>query len=186
LKHPGIVRILEPLEETRTQFLLVTEEVLGSLQSWLQGTCRFQLEVCLWMNRCASFTNGFAPPTHIWLRTSAYSVAVVLSITPLFAQVDSEPLSDLEIKHGLENVANTLTFLHTSCKLAHCNLSLASVIIAADGSWKLSGLGLTQRAAPSGAPFNIPWRCHFNELTRPNASLQGIECLVAERPHLCR
>lgn len=47
LKHPGVVRIVEPLEETRTQFLLVTEEVTGSLDSWLKGRCRLQLEVWL-------------------------------------------------------------------------------------------------------------------------------------------
>lgn len=45
LKHPGVVRMLEPLEETRTQFLLVTEEVIGSLDSWLKGRCRLQVEV---------------------------------------------------------------------------------------------------------------------------------------------
>lgn len=48
LKHPGVVRILEPLEETRTQYLLVTEEVIGSLDSWLQGRCRLQVEVCFY------------------------------------------------------------------------------------------------------------------------------------------
>jgi hypothetical protein len=45
LKHPGVVRILEPLEETRNQFILVTEEVVGSLDSWLAGRCRLQTEV---------------------------------------------------------------------------------------------------------------------------------------------
>jgi hypothetical protein len=48
LKHPGVVRIIEPLEETRTQYVLVTEEVIGSLDSWLKGSCRLQVEVCFW------------------------------------------------------------------------------------------------------------------------------------------
>lgn len=45
LDHAGVVRIIEPLEETRKEFLLVTEEVLGSLDSWLNGHCKFQQEV---------------------------------------------------------------------------------------------------------------------------------------------
>ena len=37
LRHPGIVSVIEPVEETRTHLVWVTEEVLGSLGSWLHG-----------------------------------------------------------------------------------------------------------------------------------------------------
>lgn len=35
LRHPGVVRVVEPLEETRTHLFWVTEEVQGSLLSWM-------------------------------------------------------------------------------------------------------------------------------------------------------
>lgn len=38
----GIIRIIEPLEETRKEFMIVTEEVMGSLDGWLNGDCKFQ------------------------------------------------------------------------------------------------------------------------------------------------
>lgn len=41
----GIIRIIEPLEETRKDFLLVTEEILGSLDGWLNDHVKFQQEV---------------------------------------------------------------------------------------------------------------------------------------------
>lgn len=67
-------------------------------------------------------------------------------------QVNDDPLSDLEIKHGIDHVVEALSFLHGSCKLVHCSLSPMSIVIAADGKWKLSGLGLSQPLSPPGAP----------------------------------
>lgn len=60
---------------------------------------------------------------------------------------DTEPLSELEIKHGLQKVAETLSFVHNSCKRVHCSVSPQSIILAADGTWKLAGLGLSQTAS---------------------------------------
>jgi hypothetical protein len=37
LRHPGIVSVIEPLEETKTQLIWVTEEVFGSISLWSQG-----------------------------------------------------------------------------------------------------------------------------------------------------
>ena len=37
LKHPGVLKVLEPLEETRSQFCFVTEEVTASLHNWLRA-----------------------------------------------------------------------------------------------------------------------------------------------------
>jgi serine/threonine protein kinase len=65
-------------------------------------------------------------------------------------QGDAEPLSELEIKHGLQKIAQTLSFVHDSCKRVHCNLSPQSIILAADGTWKLAGFGLSQPSS-SGA-----------------------------------
>lgn len=59
--------------------------------------------------------------------------------------------SELEVKHGLVSVAQTLNFMHTSCALAHCNLSPESIIVAADGSWKVSGLHFASPISPTGA-----------------------------------
>ena len=57
---------------------------------------------------------------------------------------DTEALSVLEIKHGLQKVAETLSFVHSSCKRVHCNVSPQSIMLAADGTWKLASLGLCQ------------------------------------------
>jgi SCY1-like protein 2 len=62
-----------------------------------------------------------------------------------------EELSELEVKQGLVNLARTLLFLHSSCKIAHCNLSPESIILTADGTWKLAGFGFASPVAENGS-----------------------------------
>jgi serine/threonine protein kinase len=62
-------------------------------------------------------------------------------------------ISELEVKQGLSDVAETLAFMHKS-RMAHCNLSPESILITSDGAWKLAGCGfvrqITQEIGGSG------------------------------------
>ena len=60
------------------------------------------------------------------------------------------------MKHGIVSIADTLSFLHNSCRMAHCNLSPESILMAADGTWKLAGFGFASPVAESGAA--LQWR----------------------------
>ncbi|GMH34388.1 hypothetical protein BSKO_02222 [Bryopsis sp. KO-2023] len=102
LKHPGIVKLLEPLEETRTQLIMVTEPITGSLDNIL---------------------HNFA------------------GVSQIPDQARNMSFSDLEIKHGLLQIADALHFLHSDANLAHCAISPESIFVGLDGQWRLSGLG---------------------------------------------
>ncbi|KAG8714841.1 hypothetical protein FRC09_017195 [Ceratobasidium sp. 395] len=52
-------------------------------------------------------------------------------------------LDEVEIQKGILQLAKGLSFLHTSARLVHSNLSPSSVLINSAGDWKISGLGLT-------------------------------------------
>ncbi|CAN8006137.1 unnamed protein product [Ixodes pacificus] len=52
---------------------------------------------------------------------------------------------DIEIKYGLLQLTEALSFLHYSCKLIHRNLSPQSVIVNKRGTWKLAGLEFTEK-----------------------------------------
>ncbi|EGV63480.1 Nuclear aminoacylation-dependent tRNA export pathway component [Yamadazyma tenuis] len=43
---------------------------------------------------------------------------------------------------GINSIANSLEFLNSKCKLVHCNLSVDSVFVSLEGSWKLFGFEL--------------------------------------------
>eukprot|EP00887_Chlorella_sp_A99_P006890 scaffold2.g6890.t1 len=78
LKHPGVLRLVAPLEETRAQLVFLTEPVFASLGDLLHGD------------------RGGLPPA------LAKLVKLVRAARPLLLQERSElRLSQLEIKHGL-------------------------------------------------------------------------------------
>ncbi|XP_070396311.1 SCY1-like protein 2 isoform X4 [Dermacentor albipictus] len=54
---------------------------------------------------------------------------------------------DIEIKYGLLQLTEALSFLHYSCKLIHRNLCPQSVIVNKRGTWKLAGLEFTEKCS---------------------------------------
>ncbi|GFR40473.1 hypothetical protein Agub_g1036, partial [Astrephomene gubernaculifera] len=151
LKHPGVVRVVLPLEETAAHMVLVTEAVRGCLREQLQPPPD---------SAASPFPPSPSPPP---------------------------PLCALESKLGLLALAEVLAFLHGSAALAHCGVAPQSVMVAADGSWKLAGFSfavpLGSGASAGGAscppfsysdPFPPPWE----ELAKPQLPYTAPELVV--------
>jgi serine/threonine protein kinase len=100
LKHPCVLRLIAPLEESRTQLVFITEPLANSLADLLGGGGPAAL-----------------PPALAQERRSLH-------------------LSELEIKHGLLQVADGLHFLHAEAGLVHRGICPAAVVITAAGGWR--------------------------------------------------
>lgn len=112
LRHPSILQLVEPVEETRSGGLMfATEPVLASLSAALAQKDR---------------RSGPAGGRH------------GASTTARAAQ-DVE-IDELEIQKGILQVAKGLEFLHDSAKLVHGNLTPDAIFINAKSDWKISGL----------------------------------------------
>ena len=94
LKHPSILRLIHPVEETRTQLVFLSEPVAFSIDDLRQ------------QNR--------DDPTSV-------------------------KLSELEIKHGLLQVSDGLTFLHNDAGIVHRAINPRSIVTTRTGTWKLTG-----------------------------------------------
>ncbi|KAH9842331.1 other/SCY1 protein kinase [Rhodofomes roseus] len=106
LRHPCILEMVEPLEETRNELIFATEPVISSLHLSIPGSFQY---------------------------------------TPLVE------LDEIEIQKGILQVCKGLSFLHTSARTIHTNLTPEIVLINSAGDWKISGLGLTiALSAPGG------------------------------------
>lgn len=68
-------------------------------------------------------------------------------------------LYELEIKYGLMQIAEGLTFLHNDVKLLHHNLNPESIIINQQGAWKIFGFDfcIANQSAAGSPPF---WPFH--------------------------
>jgi SCY1-like protein 2 len=127
LRHPSILQLIEPVEDTRSGGLMfATEPVLASLAGALSEKD----------DQDRSKGNG------------RHSGRSGVDDTRTRRQQDLE-LDELEIQKGFLQVAKGLEFLHDSAKLVHGNLSPEAIFINAKSDWKISGLAFS--GPPDGA-----------------------------------
>ena len=119
LRHPSILELAEPVEETRYGGLMfATEPVTASLASLLQ-------------ERDEQERSG-----GVGGRGSRY---VVEEADGTKRRRELE-IDELEIQKGLLQLGKGLEFLHESAGLVHANLTPEAVLVNAKGDWKISGL----------------------------------------------
>ncbi|KAJ2008160.1 Protein kinase domain-containing protein ppk32 [Coemansia thaxteri] len=120
LRHPSVLQVMEPLEETRSSLMFVTEQVLASLDDLVNPNYRQH------------------SATDRWSSGGGYKV-----------DGDVFDLDDFEIQKGLLQVSKGLQFLHDDARIVHGNLVPASILLDAKGDWKLGGLGFAQPQSAS-------------------------------------
>ncbi|KAL5332634.1 kinase-like domain-containing protein [Aspergillus crustosus] len=135
LRHPSILQVLEPIEETRNGGLMfATEKVTASLAGLLQ-------------EKDAQENTG-----RVGSRTSRYMVE----------EADGSrrrrdlDIDELEIQKGLLQVAKGLEFLHESAGLVHGNLNPEAIFINAKSDWKITGLGFAGPADSTQSRSTLP------------------------------
>ena len=62
--------------------------------------------------------------------------------TPLPNELIDYKLLEVEIKYGLMQLAEALSFLHKDVKILHRNLNPESIVLNTNGAWKLAGFEL--------------------------------------------
>ncbi|KAK5741311.1 Protein kinase domain-containing protein ppk32 [Elasticomyces elasticus] len=115
LRHPSILELQEPVEETRNGGLMfATEAVTASLASLLREKDGQE-------------------------RGNGGSRYVVEEADGTRKRRELE-IDELEIQKGLLQLGKGLEFLHESAGLVHGNLTPEAIMINAKGDWKISGL----------------------------------------------
>ncbi|KAL8761115.1 MAG: hypothetical protein Q9184_002741 [Pyrenodesmia sp. 2 TL-2023] len=134
LRHPSILELAEPIEDTRSGGLMfATEPVTASLAGLLHE------------KDVQEKAGGVAG------RPSRF---VVGDGNGQMRRRELE-IDELEIQKGLLQVAQGLEFLHESAGLVHGNLTPDSIYINAKSDWKIAGLAFAGPPDTSDTPFNI-------------------------------
>lgn len=120
LRHPSILEIVEPVEETRSGGLqFATEAVTASLAGLL-------LE-----KDDEERASGVGGRSTKYVREDANGGG---------RRRREIEIDELEIQKGLLQVSKALEFLHENAGLVHGNLTPEAIFVNAKGDWKLSGL----------------------------------------------
>lgn len=135
LRHPSILQVLEPVEETRGGGLMfATEPLTASLSGLL-----------LDKNEQEGASGGSS-------RAGRYMVEGADG-TRRRRELE---IDELEIQKGLLQVAKGLEFLHESAGLVHGNINPDAIYINAKSDWKISGLGFAGPPDSSETPSSLP------------------------------
>ncbi|KAH0491173.1 hypothetical protein TgHK011_002615 [Trichoderma gracile] len=134
LRHPSVLELVEPVEETRGGGLqFVTEAVTASLSSLLQEKDEQER---------SGGPGG---------RSSRY-VTEEADGSRRRREIE---IDELEIQKGLLQISKALEFLHDNAGLVHGNLTPDAVLINAKSDWKISGLSFCSPADNSTKPTSI-------------------------------
>lgn len=130
LRHPSILQILEPVEETRNGGLMfATEPITASLSGLLHEKDGQEGVEGSGGRVNRRFGNDAGGPQG----------------------GSSFEIDELEIQKGLLQIGKGLEFLHESAGLFHGNLTPDAIYINAKSDWKISGLGFTGPSDGSGS-----------------------------------
>ncbi|KAK3332064.1 kinase-like domain-containing protein [Cercophora scortea] len=134
LRHPGVLELVEPVEDTRGGGLqFVTEAVTASLASLLQ-------------EKDDQERSG-----GVGGRSSRY----VMEDADGTRRRRELEIDELEIQKGLLQVSKALEFLHENAGLVHGNLTPDAILVNAKSDWKISGLSFCSPAEGSTKPTSI-------------------------------
>ncbi|KAK2788947.1 hypothetical protein FQN52_006480 [Onygenales sp. PD_12] len=130
LRHPSILQVLEPVEETRNGGLMfATEPVTASLSGLLREMDD--------QERSGGRGGRFVEDPNGGTRRNNIEI------------------DEIEIQKGLLQIAKGLEFLHESAGLVHGNLNPEAIYINAKSDWKISGLAFAG-PSDSGSQSSLP------------------------------
>ena len=121
LRHPSILELAEPVEDTRSGGLMfATEPVTASLDGLLREK------------------DDQERSSGVGCRSSRHVVD-----GPDGKRRREVEIDQLEIQKGLLQIGQGLEFLHDSAGLVHGNLTPEAIFVNAKSDWKISGLGFS-------------------------------------------
>ncbi|XP_022351001.1 SCY1-like protein 2 isoform X4 [Enhydra lutris kenyoni] len=145
LRHPRLLTVQHPLEESRDCLAFCTEPVFASLANVLGN----------WENLPS----------------------------PVPPDIKDYNLYDVETKYGLLQVSEGLSFLHSSVKMVHGNITPENIILNKSGAWKIMGFDFCLSSTnPSEQEPKFPckeWDPNLPSLCLPNPEYLAPEYILS-------
>uniref|UniRef100_A0A8C0S3L5 SCY1 like pseudokinase 2 n=2 Tax=Canis lupus familiaris TaxID=9615 RepID=A0A8C0S3L5_CANLF len=145
LRHPRLLTVQHPLEESRDCLAFCTEPVFASLANVLGN----------WENLPS----------------------------PVSPDIKEYNLYDVETKYGLLQVSEGLSFLHSSVKMVHGNITPENIILNKSGAWKIMGFDFCVSSTnPSEQEPKFPckeWDPNLPSLCLPNPEYLAPEYILS-------
>ncbi|XP_061500935.1 SCY1-like protein 2 isoform X4 [Anopheles gambiae] len=162
-RHPKILQIMHTVEESSETLSFATEPVIASLANILAY-------------QEAGGTITGPPSTGASGQHCPNSVA-----TNRPAHAKEYTFLDIELKYGILQITEALSFLHYSGQVIHKNVCPSSILITKKGTWKLAGFEFTERTNETDATDPVPcqpWSTRASKLVQPNLDYMAPEIQI--------
>eukprot|EP00798_Chlamydomonas_sp_ICE-L_P021793 gene21793-28814_t len=159
LKHPGVIKGIEQLEETQAQMILLKHPCVIKVTEQLE---EIQAQMILIMLKHPGVIKVIEQLEETQTQMILVTETVVGSLRNVLTQFSS--VSPQSVPHGSGGASpsqqhamalSQLEWLHGTAGLAHCGLTPSVIMLTADGGWKLSGFAFavpTDYVVPSAEP----------------------------------
>nr|XP_029722058.1 SCY1-like protein 2 [Aedes albopictus] len=158
-RHPKILQIMHTVEESSETLSFATEPVIASLANVLA------------YQECAGTAPG--PPS-----TGASQQMQNPSPANRPPHAKEYSFLDIELKYGILQITEALSFLHYSGQVIHRNVCPSSILITKKGTWKLAGFEFTERVNETDATDPVPcqsWSTRTSKMVQPNLDYMAPE-----------
>ncbi|XP_070509672.1 SCY1-like protein 2 [Chironomus tepperi] len=147
-RHPKILQIIHTVEECSETLAFATEPVYASLANVLA----FQ------------DSSSSVPQTPPIQRNTTF--------------MKEYNFLDIELKYGVLQIIEALSFLHYSGQVIHRNVCPSSILITKRGTWKLAGFEFIEKCHETDAVEPImcpPWSTRISKMAQPNLDFTAPE-----------
>ncbi|XP_035919107.1 SCY1-like protein 2 [Anopheles stephensi] len=162
-RHPKILQIMHTVEESSETLSFATEPVIASLAN-----------ILAYQEAGGTITG---PPS-----TGASGQHCPTTIAPNRpAHAKEYTFLDIELKYGILQITEALSFLHYSGQVIHKNVCPSSILITKKGTWKLAGFEFTERTNETDATDPVPcqpWSTRASKLVQPNLDYMAPEIQI--------
>ncbi|CAO1315978.1 unnamed protein product [Diamesa hyperborea] len=158
-RHPKILQIVHTVEECPDTLAFATEPVLASLANILA------------FHDVTPVISG--PQTG---NASQGNQQSVVQQRPAHAKEYN--FLDIELKYGILQITEALSFLHYSGHVIHKNVCPSSILVTKKGTWKLAGFEFIERCHESDATeplVCVPWSTRLSKMAQPNLDYMAPE-----------
>ncbi|XP_038118205.1 SCY1-like protein 2 isoform X8 [Culex quinquefasciatus] len=158
-RHPKILQIMHTVEESSETLSFATEPVIASLANVLA------------YQESAGTVPG--PPS-----TGASQQLQNSSPANRPAHAKEYNFLDIELKYGILQITEALSFLHYSGQVIHRNVCPSSILITKKGTWKLAGFEFTERVNEQDSTDPVPcqpWSTRTSKMVQPNLDYMAPE-----------
>ncbi|MBA0797160.1 hypothetical protein Gohar_007881, partial [Gossypium harknessii] len=204
LRHPGVVHVVQALDENKNAMAMVTEPLFASVANAL-GNVDNVANVPKELKEIGQLIGKSLSVSSVGCRPNPRKVGIVVfhvialkgsrrETVPVGGDTNctshgrgvSIEMGLVEVKHGLLQIAECLNFLHNNARIVHRAISPENVLITSSGAWKFGGFGFaTSTDKASGDCANVQ-AFHYGEYDTEDSVMPLQPSLNYTAPELVR